>query len=371
MPLSYSLRLLLLANCISGAAQGISMITISWYMTKTLGAEKEFGILYAVLTFISLFWGTIAGSLVDRYNRKNIFLITNLTAGTVLLLMALLGYSNGGMTFAYTAIAFATTLFVYNVHYTNLYSFVQEVTDKKNYGNAVAMIEVQGQFTSVIAGTMAALLLYGNDIVIGDFTIPIPKWNLQTMVLIDAITYFVSVGIIAMIPYSMSRNRHIDTGSLKERILGGLGFLQHNKYIFLYGCTSFCVFVTIMICTIFYFPIYINKFLDGDTVTFAISETVYGFGALFAGAFIRRVFGDMEAVKSIIILCIGGIIMFIGLAFIKNIPFFYVMCFFYGIFNAGARVFRATYLFHKVPNEVSGRVGGDRKSTRLNSSHVD
>ena len=65
--------LLFLANSVSGIAQGITMIAVPWYLTSTLNMPTFFGTLYATLTFMALFWGLLVGSMIDKYNRKNIF----------------------------------------------------------------------------------------------------------------------------------------------------------------------------------------------------------------------------------------------------------------------------------------------------------
>lgn len=68
-----ALYLLLLANSVSGFAQGISMISIPWYFTDVLQQSSLFGLIYAITTALTLFWGLYAGTLIDKYPRKNIF----------------------------------------------------------------------------------------------------------------------------------------------------------------------------------------------------------------------------------------------------------------------------------------------------------
>ncbi|MCB0409746.1 MAG: hypothetical protein KDD29_05970, partial [Flavobacteriales bacterium] len=65
-----ALNFLFAANTISGFAQGISMLAIPWYFASVLNDSTTFGIIYAITTIISLFWGLYAGTLIDRYNRK-------------------------------------------------------------------------------------------------------------------------------------------------------------------------------------------------------------------------------------------------------------------------------------------------------------
>ena len=73
--------LLFIANIISGLAQGISMIAIPWYFVEVVSRPEVFASAYLLITFLTLFWGLYAGTLVDRYSRKNLFIIVNLICG--------------------------------------------------------------------------------------------------------------------------------------------------------------------------------------------------------------------------------------------------------------------------------------------------
>ena len=70
-----SLLLLFFANGISGFAQGVSMLSIPWYFAKNNNSQV-FNYSYAALTFFIMFFGLYAGTLVDKFSRKNNFLFT-------------------------------------------------------------------------------------------------------------------------------------------------------------------------------------------------------------------------------------------------------------------------------------------------------
>ena len=76
--------LLFLANTISGVAQGISMIAIPWHFSQN-GDMTRFGVVYGISSLISLFWVPYSGTLVDRFNRKHIFLVITGISGAVVL----------------------------------------------------------------------------------------------------------------------------------------------------------------------------------------------------------------------------------------------------------------------------------------------
>ena len=89
------IRLLLIANSISGVSQGISMLAIPWYFTGVIHDSNLFQSIYLVTAIISLFWGLYAGTLVDRYSRKNLFLWMNVVGFFVLSTATIAGFFYG------------------------------------------------------------------------------------------------------------------------------------------------------------------------------------------------------------------------------------------------------------------------------------
>ena len=123
--------LLFLANIISGLAQGISMIAIPWYFVEVIDRSSTFTNSYLLITFLTLFWGLYAGTLIDRYSRKKLFIYVNLVCGTIIGLVALYGFLNKFLPDFLVILVFATTIFNYNIHYPNLYAFGQQITERK------------------------------------------------------------------------------------------------------------------------------------------------------------------------------------------------------------------------------------------------
>ena len=153
--------MLLGANAISHFAQGISMLAIPWYFAKHLGASSTFASIYSVATFITLFWGLYAGTLIDRFPRKNIFLSICGISALVLLTVSALGFAWGEIPMVGVAFVFCFTLFNYNIHYPTLYAFGQEITEKENYSKTNSLLEVMGQSINVLSGAFAVLLIEG------------------------------------------------------------------------------------------------------------------------------------------------------------------------------------------------------------------
>ena len=357
-----AISLLFLSNIISGFAQGISMIAIPWYFVEVVNRPEVFFTAYIFITFSMLFWGLYAGTLVDRYSRKTLFIITNIVCGVIIGSIAISGFFFSQMNDILVILVFAITIFNYNIHYPNLYAFGQEITEKRNYGKLNSYIEIQGQSTSVLAGGFAALLLTGtvnNNMNLGGFVVFFPfeikAWSIHEIFLMDAITYIGVVLIFMQIKYSKINSKKIELGSLVQRLNNGIIYLKNNPLIFRFGLFSYMLFAFLLVEIHILLPSYVHKFLLQKGDVYASAEVYYSLGAILAGLFVLKVFKRYNPILGIILLMFIVSIAFAGLSIYKSLWYFFIANLVFGITNAGVRVLRTTYLFNHIPNNVIGR----------------
>ena len=359
-----AIGLLFIANIISGFAQGISMIAIPWYFADILGMGGTYAKGYAMLTFLSLFWGLYSGTLIDKYSRKKLFLYSNLACAIIIGSIAIYGISVGQTPWVLAMAVFGTTMFHYNIHYPNLYAFGQEITEPKNYAKLNAYIEIQGQATSILAGGFAAILLTGTtggSLSLMGLKIPIPftinAWQIHEIFMMDALTYILAFSIILFIKHTPLVKKKIDNSNMFSRLTKGFMFLKENPLIFIFGVCSYAIFTFLIVEMFVLVPIYVSNYLNEGGDVFASSEVYYSIGALLAGIGIRKVMGNMEKISKIIVLMLATIGTCILLCFTRNVGIFFGMSFIIGLSNAGTRILRITYLFEKVSNDIIGRTG--------------
>lgn len=332
------------------------MLAIPWYFAK-LDISSQFNLVFGVVTFGNIFWGLYAGTLVDRFNRKQLFLITNIVEGSMLLVVAIAGWFMGNLPLVLIILVFTITVFGYRMHYPNLYAFTQEITSPENYTRVTSYIEIVGQATNVIAGALAVVLLEGVDTelpLIGD--IRIQAWEIHEIFTLDGITYFISVLLISFIKYTPDKIFEVDKGKLSDRLQTGIRFLLNHKLIFLFGFFSHSIFVIILVSLFTVMPMYITNVLEAGGEVFGSMEMLYGMGALGAGIFIGNWTSKATRVSVIISLIFLTTLLLILCGFIYSIPFYFVTGLLVGFANAGTRILRISYLFEQVPNNVIGRV---------------
>lgn len=352
-----ALVFLFASNIISGFAQGITMLSIPWSMIALPEGRLLNPIMVSVVTLASLFWGLYAGTLIDRYNRKHVFLVMNGVDFLILCLIAALGYFFG-VGFLLLGFAFMVTIFTYNVHFPNLYAFVQELFDPSYYARVNSAIEIQGQFTNFLGMMVGGLLLDGTaDMAWWPEALHFEAWSLPEIFLMDGCTYLVAFALISQIPYERQRKITIDTGSLTQRLRQGFQYLQANKPLFIFGVSSHVIFFSLMVLVQVVSPVYVAEYLFESASVLAFFKGFYAIGAISAGLlglslFVRR----NNLIGEIIVLLSSAGILFLVLSLTRSVTITWIAGVILGVCNAGARILRITYIVRIVPNRVVGRV---------------
>jgi MFS family permease len=358
---SNAVWLLLFANSVSGVTQGISMLAIPWYFTGVIHRETLYGKVFFAATFFAMFWGVYAGTLIDRYDRKKLFLVINLAGLAVIGSVTGIGFYYGELPWQAVALVFTTTMFIYNIHFPNLYAYAQEITPKEDYARITSLLEIQGQLTFTLAGAFSAVLLNGINghlnIFGGEVTLPFSfrALKIYEVFAIDAVTYIIAFAIIYRIKSLPVAEQLVDTSPLSERLQTGIRFLKQNPLIFHFGNASLLVFLTILVFGLYVMPVYVNSYLKQDANVFAVGDMSFSLGALIAGFITTKIFPEKRAVAGIIILSAIAGIMYGLLLLSKLVLVFFAAQFIIGVCNAAVRILRITYLFHHIPNHIIGR----------------
>ncbi len=335
------------------------MMAIPYHFNK-IGDYSFFTMSLTVITLISLFWALYAGSIIDGFNRKDVFLGTNFIGGIIILSIASLGFKEGELTNILIILVYALTMFGYVIHYPNLYAFSQELSRPKDYTKITSLIEIVGQSTVMASAVMGTMLLKGVEnfhVPLTDMVVTIERWEVHEIFLFDALAYFVSFLIILLIKYSPNMKLVIsDEGSLYERLKTGYMYLKNNQLVALFGICSYTIFIVVYIEQFALMTPYVLNHLHEDAPVLGLTELMYGLGALFSGVIIQTLFSKMPVLKAVVLLTFAtGAILFLSSVTCAVIVFINV-AFLKGFTNASSRIFRVTYLFSLIPNELAGRV---------------
>lgn len=137
----------------------------------------------------------------------------------------------------------------------------------------------------------------------------------------------------------------------------GWDYLRKHPLLFVFGNSSYSIFVVLLVEVHLLLPIYVHNHLQKGGDVYASSEIYYTFGALLAGFGIRQMFKHTNSVKAIIILMFVSVAVLWWAAFTQSVMVFFIFSAIIGLTNAGTRVLRVTYLFNHIPNNLMGRTG--------------
>lgn len=339
------------------------MLAVPWYF-NTRHEASFFNAAYGIITLAVLFWGLYAGTLVDQYNRKKLFLWLNLSCGLAFAFISGYGYGTEGVPSSLILAVFGITMLNYNIHYPTLYSIGQEISDPSGYARFNSNIEVVGQSVSILSGGLAALLLDGIN---QNFNIRLPgleviypikieAWSIRQIIGMNAIAHFIAAIMILFIRYKPSASRVKESGHVFSRLVTGFNYLRHRPEIFWFGLLSYSVFAMLMVEIHAVLPGFIERHLEEGGHVFALADMIYAVGAFLAGIGVSRLFARTSSDVSVLILTIATAGIFIWNGISASVWVVYIMSFLLGFTNAGIRVLRLTYLFQRVDNEVIGRV---------------
>ena len=361
-----AINLLLAANAISSIAQGISMLAIPWYFAKANEADT-FSLIFMSVNAVAILWIPYAGAIVDRFNRKSVFLGLTFFCGILTTALALVGFFSDFGTPAWAVgLAFAANFLNWSIHYPCLYAFGQEVSQPEDYGKVTSTIEIVGQVTTVTAGALSAILLEGTkadgSVNFFGYTLQLPfqvqSWAIEEIFLVDGLTYFVAFAIILLIRYEPLRVLVAETGSINERLKTGLNFLREKPNLMLFGVLSYCVFVGLLVTMFTTLAPYVQFILLRGGDIFALGDVFYAVGAIGAGLLVHRFFSRYSLPFGVTVLTFVAALAFVALWFNRDVVTMFCILFFLGVANAGVRILRMSYLFAHIPNHLSGRANG-------------
>ena len=334
------------------------MLAIPWHIINLEGGKLSNAIMVGAVTLASLFWGIYAGTLIDKYNRKYIFLTLTGIDFCIVGGVALWGMINGQVPFPLIVLVYTATIFTYNVHYPNLYAFVQELFEPALYSRVNSAIEIQGQTTNFLGMMIGGILIDGSPGVDWwpDF-LQFEAWPLQHIFLMDSLTYILGFMLISQIPYVRGKDWKADIGNVWGRIRTGFDYLNTHRSLFVFGLASYVIFFSLLVVVQVVAPIYVKDYLVENATVLSFFKGFYAVGAITAGLiglslWVRRT----NLIRQIIFLLLVAAGLYFTLALTHSVLITLFAGILLGICNAGTRILRITYIVRIVPNEVIGRV---------------
>lgn len=283
-----NIKLLLLGRAVSLFGNTIYLIVLPLYILNTTQNLKTTGIFFAVVnlptTIISIFIGTI----IEKYNKKNIILICDFLTSMLYFILFLYFKNFSSLTFL-----FLISLLI------NIISKFFEIASKVLFSeiNTVETLEKYNGLQSFMENT---IMIVGP--VIGTYLFATFDFNL--ILIIVSLGYFLSFLQELFIKYEKNFDLSIEKTNFLEDFKEGISYIRSNKIILNF-------FILVMFLNFFIANndeiinpgILIKKYGISEKL-FGFSATSYGAGSVFAGIFIfyNKKFRFLKKLKSLFIL---------------------------------------------------------------------
>jgi NRE family putative nickel resistance protein-like MFS transporter len=189
-------------------AQGISLIgdSITWLGVALLayefGGSHSAGILATALTLrVSAFviFGSYAGIIADNINRKKIMIITNMCRMAIVFSLAFI-------TAVWQLYMLIFLLNIFNAFFSPAYKATvpQLISEKKNYGNAIALSNATWQLLGILGPGLAGVLAVA--------------WGARQIFFVYSFSFIISSAIIFFIPITSVNKEERKTFSISSVI---------------------------------------------------------------------------------------------------------------------------------------------------------
>ena len=184
-----------LADIISGFGSGMTLIGANWFLLKLTGENRFVALLMCITVSSALLVFPFAGTIADRFHRRQVMMLANFVRAAFLLIVALLLWSHGArpaLLFLLAAVSGAG----WSIFLPASRGFVQEILPRKDYLHGSSLVEI-----SLQVGMFAAAAVCG---------VIYKYFGFGTILLIDAATFLVSNAFLSLIAYvpTSSLDRH-------------------------------------------------------------------------------------------------------------------------------------------------------------------
>ena len=324
------------------------MIALSFWVLKTTGSSAKMGAVLAASLIPSLVIGLFSGAFIDRYNRKNIIIGTDLLRGLILALFAILFYAEW---INFYVILTMQMLLSVNAAFFDpaIPSVIPQIVDKKDLAAANSQHQFVNGF-STIAGAFAGGIL-------------ISMFGYLWVFVVNAASFLLSAFFECFITIPP-----LQEPAAKKK--GGPGILLDLKLGYRYILADKALLIILLMVMVIHFfvgsievfmPVIANALSDDGARNLGFFQTAFGVGTIMTAVILSV--KDISGKEKFTLF---GSIFLIGLLYIAGSFFtgseavvtglYLTMIFLFGCCIICAAISFKTLLQKKVDNNFAGRV---------------
>lgn len=327
-----------LADIISGFGSGLSFVGANWYILDITGSSVSVGEMMSLTIFGVLLGSPVAGTIADRFNRKQILMISNWIRGAFLTLMAVCFYT-GHFSIAFVYFFGFMNGVGYSVFRPASGALIQELLEKKDLIEGNSLIEVSLQVGMFLAGLVSGIVYQYS--------------SFGVIMVIDAVTFGVSNFFLMRIRYRAVVVE--DRGaSFSVQFKNGLDYLFQRRLLFCFGMVLFLPYIATIGLNVV-LPGYVKETLQANAIVFGLSDMNYGIGACLAGLIIVTILARISEFRAVAVFAFLSFSACVFLTANRFIAGLYIGVLIFGFCNSAMRIIMNSKVMAVVPESYMGR----------------
>ncbi len=343
---------------VSVIASSMTQFALTIWAYQETGSATALGVVSTAFIVPFLLLSPIAGAMVDRYNRKLMMMVSDLTAITATMGILIL-HATGQLQMWHLYVAAAINGLGNTFQWPAYSAAISTMVPKENYTRANGMMSIVESGPGVLAPLLAGILL--------------PLIELTGILVIDVATFFLAIGalLVVQIPQpAKTVEGQAGSGSLLKE--GFYGF----RYIFtrrsLLGLLLFFITLNFIIgISINLFAPFILSRTGNDSVSLGAVQSASAVGAVIGGLLISLWGGFKRRMTNIFLSeALIGLFLLVLFGLGRSLPVWIAVCLIgniFGVFSNGAS--QAIWQV-KVAPDVQGRVFAARRMIALITNPV-
>jgi DHA3 family macrolide efflux protein-like MFS transporter len=262
---------------------------LAWYLTVQTGSATVLATAMIVALLPQIVLGPIIGPFIDRWNRKKIMIIADLSIALMTVVLVVLFFS-GAIQIWHIYIALVVRSIGQSFHFPAMQAAITMIVPEKHLTRAAGLGQMLGGIINIAGPPAGALLMQ---------ILP-----MQWVLAIDIITAIIAVGTLLFIaiPQPVKAVKMVATSIFHEMIDGFRYIWIWKGLRALVGLSAIISFFLIPPFTLL--PIFVTRYLEGDVLKLGWLDSAFGFG-IIAGGLILGAWGGF---KNKIITCLWGVI---------------------------------------------------------------
>ncbi len=344
-----SFSLLWAGQLVSQSGDFIFDVAAIWYVLQLTGDPFKVGVAVATILLPAIFIGPIAGVYLDRFNRRDVMLASNLVQSAVAGLIGVL-YSLGSLNF----LVLLVMLFVLNsgAQFVRpaVTAMVPGITEKKDLSTANSLFSLSTSVNQV-AG-------YGiGGIIVLALGVAVPFYY-------DSLTFLFAAAMLSLITRSLGaipkgvhdpNSLSSDHVSFTEKFVQGLRFIRSSKFLIqlvivglvvnLFGAGIFALLAP-----------YARNVISGNAGTYGAILTTYSVGAVIGSVLVGKLQLRNYVGKMLFAGVIGQGLVIVGIGFTTVLFLALALSFAIGVLQTMVNVPITVLVQTRVPGDMLGRV---------------